>query len=124
VTPGGANNLAEVMATGWFVAEMDVYRVSIAVAIAQGLCTATEEMAGVKTKWNVGSIDNDGRMRQMVTAIVREAGERPYEYSERLADAGLAVLAQRLGREGALLSEVVSSSVRHDRPSKETSSLV
>ena len=107
LTPRGAENLKEVMDSGWFEEEMDAYRVAIGTAIAHGLCSSESEMAGVKTKWNVGSLDRDGSLRPLVIALVGACGDRPYEYAERLADAGLAFLVQKLVRENGLLFEVL-----------------
>jgi hypothetical protein len=110
LTSKGTGHLEEVMATGWFASELDAYRLSITVAIAQGLVTQEENMAGAKTKYNIGSLDSDGKLRQLLTELVPGARERPYEYAERLADAGLAYLAEKLGREGSLLVEALGSS--------------
>jgi hypothetical protein len=109
LTARGAAHLDEVMETGWFANELDAYRVAIAVAIAQGLVSQEGEMAGAKTKYNIGSLDSDGSLRQLLIALVHAAREKPYEYAERLADAGLVHLAIRLGREGALLVDVLGS---------------
>jgi hypothetical protein len=115
LTVRGAENLAQVMETGWFNRDLDAYRAAIGVAIAQGRVSEPEEMAGASTKYNVGTLDNDGKLRQLLLAFVPAARERPYEYAERLADAGLAYLVARLVQEGALLSEVLGGTAETTR---------
>jgi hypothetical protein len=115
VTTRGAQHLADLMATGWFLEQLDAFRVAIGVALGYGVCTPPEDMGGGGTKWNIGSVDNDGRLRQLIMAVAPASGDRPYEYAERLADAGLALLGQRLVRDGALLFEVLGGPQRQDK---------
>ena len=121
VTAAGAANLAKMMQTGWFKEEVDAYRLAISVALARGLVGDPKAMAGLKTKFNVGSLDPDGRIRTMIGLMVADAGSRPYEHAERRAEAGLEFLARRLVDENVMLSDVLlgedqdQSTVRESR---------
>jgi hypothetical protein len=108
VTPQGARNMEALMATPWFEREMDVYRVAIAVAASRGQMASKDEMVGVRTKFNaVGTIDPDGQVRNMITALLPQHSDRPYETAERLANAGLQILASKLSTEGVMLSSAL-----------------
>src|SRR3989442_14695823 len=96
LTPTGAANLERVIHTGWFKTDLDAYRLAIGVALARGLLADPKSMVGVKTKFNVGSLDPDGRIRTMINLMVPDAGPRAYEHAERRAEAGLEFLAQSL----------------------------
>jgi hypothetical protein len=116
LTQVGLGHLSEVLETGWFEEEMDAYRVAIAVALARGLCADAGGMVGVKTKFNVGSLDNDGKLRTLITTLAPSSGDRPYEHAERLAEAGVAYLAEKLGRQGATLTDVLAGKTVEGRP--------
>jgi len=107
VTPEGAALLESIMQTDWFKEEMDAYLVAISLAFANDLIAGTEEMVGVTTKWNVGTLDQDGKLRRMVLALSSEQVERPYAVTERRAAAGLGYLKARLVDEHAELSAVL-----------------
>jgi hypothetical protein len=116
VTATGAANLEAVMATGWFTEEVDAYRSAVALALKLGM-TPLATLTGVQTKYNVGTLDRDGKLAQLVRLMAPAAGARPYEYVERLADAGLGALRARLVDGGALLSETLASpAVAQDEP--------
>jgi len=103
VTPEGAGNLAALMDTGWFQDEMDAYRLAISIALAEGV--DADSVTGAQTKFNVGTLDRDGRLRQLVTALHDSA--KPYELSERLANAGLQVLRRRIVDDQMTLTEAL-----------------
>ncbi len=108
VTPEGATNLELLMLSQWFADEVDAYRTAIAVAISQRLDVSDSTLPGVQTKYNVGTLDRDGRLANLVRGLVAGPPDRVYEYSERLADAGLRYLKSRLVDQGAMLTEVLS----------------
>jgi hypothetical protein len=112
VTPEGARNIELLMQTGWFADEVDAYRTSIAVAISHGLDVTESNLPGVQTKYNVGTLDRDGRLARLVRGLVDGQPPRPYEYCERLADAGLRYLRSRLVDQGAMLTEVLTGPSR------------
>jgi hypothetical protein len=103
VTPQGAENLAALMETGWFQDEMDAYRLAISIALAEGI--DADAITGAQTKFNVGTLDRDGRLRQLVMALHEPA--KPYELCERLAHAGLELLRRRIAIDQMTLAEAL-----------------
>ncbi len=110
VTREGAANLASLMESRWFDEEVDAYRVAIAAAVGAELNVA-EALAGVQTKYNVGSLDRDGSIAALVRAMFPDAS-RPYDYAERLADAGLRYLKARIVDQGMLLADALGQGPR------------
>lgn len=108
VTPDGAANLDALMQSGWFTDEVDAYRTAIATAIGCSLDVSDVTLSGVQTKYNVGTLDRDGRLISLVRGLASDAPSRTYEYCERLADAGLRYLRARIVDQGAMLSEVLN----------------
>ena len=108
VTAEGAQALEEIMRTEWFAEEMDAYRVAISLAFANDLIKEPSEMAGVSTKWNIGTLDPDNLLRSMVLAFSNEDVDRPYAHAEARAAAGLAYLKHRLVDEKAELAEILT----------------
>ena len=106
LTPIADRNLEELMETGWFENEIDVFKLAIALALREGAAASPEEMVGVGTKWGVG-IDSDGRIRSIVRLLAEEDTSRPYALAERYAAAGLVYLHRRLVLEKALIAEVM-----------------
>lgn len=106
VTREGAENLAALMTTGWFADEVDAYRVSIAAALGAGLNVDAVVLAGVQTKYNVGTLDRDGQISELVR-VLAASQPRPFEYCERLADAGLRYLRSRVVDQGMMLAEAI-----------------
>jgi hypothetical protein len=105
VTPDGAENLAALMETGWFQDEMDAYRLAISTALSEALDAPS--ISGAQTKFNVGTLDRDGRLRQLVTLL--HDSPRPYEDSERLAHAGLQLLRRRIVDDQMTLAEALGT---------------
>ena len=106
LTPTADRNLEELMGTGWFENEIDVFKLAIALALREGAAASPEEMVGVGTKWSV-AIDADGQIRSMVGLLADEDTSRPYALAERYAVAGLVYLHRRLVLEKALIAEVM-----------------
>jgi len=96
VTPEGAALLQSVMDTGWFNDEMDVYKLAISLAYANGLIESDTKMVGLTTKWNVGTLDPDGLLRSMVKAFEKEKIDRPYACAEKRASAGLRFIKREI----------------------------
>ena len=107
VTAEGANMLDQIMETGWFAEEMDVFKTSISLAFANDLFINPSEMTGVATKWNVGTLDPDNSLRLMVYSLSQQRVARPYAHAEARAAAGLEFLKRRLVDERAELAEVL-----------------
>jgi hypothetical protein len=108
LTSDGQDDLTELVNTEWFEAEMDVYRLAVAVALGRDLDVSAEPLRGVETKWNVGSLDRDGQLKELIQASAPEVS-RPYEYSERLAEVGLRYLREGLVTARQTLSSVITS---------------
>jgi hypothetical protein len=109
LTPGGAERLERVLEGGWFQSDLDAYRAAIIVALGKGIVSDGDRMTGVKTKFNVGSLDPDGRLRDLVELLAIEPAARTFEYAERCADAGLEYMAGKLSNGKTLFSEVLLS---------------
>jgi hypothetical protein len=97
LTRGGDDALDQIMALGLFASEGDAYRFAVAYALGRGITPAEGSGGGFGTKFHAsGGLDRDGNLRQLVTLLKPEHSTRPYATAERLADAGLRELAQRL----------------------------
>jgi hypothetical protein len=103
----GWANMEAIMETGWFEEQIDAYRVAIAVALAKDLAIDEGGLVGVTTKWNRGTLDKDGRVKTLIATLLPRAAQRPYDYANLLADAGIRYLRQRLVDDRMLLSEVL-----------------
>lgn len=82
--------LQKMKADGIFNEMQDGYRFGIAFAIARGLIAP--DSLKLRTFLNVGSLDKDGSLRNLITELYPEAAGKPYSIAERLAEAGLAEL--------------------------------
>lgn len=101
-----SDHLERVRQEGGFRNEQDVYRLAIAVAIAEQLPAAAEDVTRV-TKYNVGGLDPAGALTNAVTHLGTAHGGRPVAYMERLADAGLTYLYDHIDS-GKSLGELLS----------------
>ena len=91
----------------WFREGLDCYRTAVAVALARGkdrsdLGTVT----GKKNKYSVGSIDSDGRLRELIITFRPDLSDKPYYASEWLAEIGLSVIREELDA-GNFLSDIL-----------------
>jgi hypothetical protein len=94
----------------WFREGLDCYRTAVAVALARGkdksdLGTVT----GKKNKYSVGSIDSDGRLRELIITFRPDLSDKPYYASEWLAEIGLSIIREELDG-GKFLSEILLGS--------------
>ena len=71
----------------------DGYRLAITLAIKRDLEPAPENIH-TGTLVNVGSLDGDQTLRDLVAILRPESSDAPYRYIERLADAGLTELTK------------------------------
>ena len=117
LTDEGTAALNRVMETGWFQTEMDAYKVAIAMALARNI-DVRAPLTGVTTKFNVGSLDRDGKLARAVRVLGSENTASPFDYAERLADAGIRVLATKLVDHEETLSHVlgIGSDTDLDQP--------
>ena len=91
----------------WFREGLDCYRTAVAVALARGkdrsdLGTVT----GKKNKYSVGSIDSDGRLRELIVTFRPDLSDKPYYASEWLAEIGLSIIREELDA-GNFLSDIL-----------------
>lgn len=97
LTPEGEQKLATVMESRFFTEELTAYRVAIAVALAEDEVETSGELKNVRTKFNVGSLEQEGRLREMIELLKPQGAEAGVmTLAERLADAGLEILAQQV----------------------------
>ena len=78
----------------------DGYRLGIALSISKGGAAAPEDIK-TRTFLNIGSLDPDGSIRDLITELYPEHAYKPYAYAERLAEAGVAEMG-RLHQVGEL----------------------
>jgi hypothetical protein len=91
----------------WFDSGNDCYRVAVAVALARGKDSSDlGSITGKKNKYHVGSIDNDGRLRELIITFRPDLSEKPYYASEWLAEIGLSIIREELDS-GAFLSDIL-----------------
>lgn len=108
LTSEGAANLERVMESKWFGTEIAAYRAAIAVALASGTAKSSDEMKEMTTKFNQGSLDPDGSVRDLILLFADgDDRERPMAFAERLAEAGLADMAARLSNDPIGLAEAL-----------------
>lgn len=108
LTPEGQRHLEAVLRTGWFATGQEAYLVAIAVALANDVIAPLEQVRGAETRYNfVGGLDKDGRVRSLISALRPGDAQVPARTAERLAHAGLAILARKLADEDVLLSEAL-----------------
>jgi len=117
LTPLGVEHLDAVMKTNWFANAQDAYRLAVAVALAHRVVATPEQIAGSDTKYNfMGGIDRDGKVRALISALAPAEAATPARYAERLAHAGLAILATKVADEDALLSDALRPQRPGDHP--------
>jgi hypothetical protein len=108
VTPTAERHLDELMKTDWFQDRQDAYRIAIAVALARRLEPSVAEMVGIRTAYNFsGGVDKDGKLRHVITALNPKEARTPAIFAERLAQAGLSFLHDRLVVAGGTLSDAL-----------------
>lgn len=108
LTRTAASNLESVMESGWFSTEADACRVAMCVALERGTYASDSEMSGRTTKFNQGTFDRDGRVRQIISVFGQPDGVSVYDYAERLIHSGLKVMADGLSADGALFSDILA----------------
>lgn len=82
------------------ISEMrDGYRFGLALAIASKQMASPD--VKFKTFLNVGSLDPDGAIRDVIVELFPDSATKPYAIAERLAEAGVAELG-RLHEAGQL----------------------
>lgn len=91
----------------WFANGVDCYRTAVAVALARGVDKSDlGAITGKKNKYSVGTIDSDGRLRELIITFRPDLSEKPYFASEWLAEIGLSIIRDELDS-GKFLSEIL-----------------
>ena len=89
--------------------EQDAYRFAIAYAIAKNLNESDlPEVNDRKNKFGTGSIDKDGKIRDLIRIYMPDHSLRPYAMAEILAEIGLFHLHAALD-EGKTLNEILEN---------------
>lgn len=97
LTKAGQEALTVLMAEDRFASESDAYKFGIAYAIATDLKPEDAPEGGYGTKFNAaGGIDIDRVIADLLRVLQAGDPERPYTTAERLAEAGITALAQRI----------------------------
>ena len=84
--------LQELLEFGHFNSELDAAKFAMAHAIRQG--TSPGETESAPTKWNIGTVDNDGSISTLIGTIYQKC-EEPYRLIEYLMNEGLKLLRQK-----------------------------
>jgi len=86
--------LKRLVSEGLFSEMRDAYRFAIALALAMKV--NPPEIEGKKqTFLNIGSLDPDGKIASMISALRKDNKGSVYRFAEKLADWGIADLARR-----------------------------
>jgi hypothetical protein len=94
----------------WFANGVDCYRAAVAVALARGKDKSDlGSLTGKKNKYSVGTIDSDGRLRELIVTFRPDLSDKPYYASEWLAEIGLSIIREELDS-GKFLSEILLGS--------------
>lgn len=92
----------------WFETGIDAYRVAVAVALARGMQESDLKLPKQRTtKYGVGTLDESGKLREMIITLRPELSDRPYAHSEWLAEIGLSIIRNEL-EEGKYLIDIIS----------------
>lgn len=87
--------LQELVESGNFSSEIDAAKFAMAHAIKSGVTASTSD--GSDTKWNVGTVDPDGKLREMLGIFYPNVTE-PYRLLEFLMNTGLTDIVGKKGR--------------------------
>jgi hypothetical protein len=88
---GGQEVLADLIATGFFRLELDAAKFAMALAIRGRV--GTGQTQGADTKWNVGTVDPSGEIRDLLQSLYEGVAE-PYRLAEHLMNEGLKLIRE------------------------------
>jgi hypothetical protein len=91
VTPKAQKILDQMSEDKAFADQMDAAKFAMSIAIRRG--AKVGEVNGAGTKWNVGSFDPNGDLRNLLPIIYPDL-KTPYRGLESLIDSGLQIVAQ------------------------------
>jgi hypothetical protein len=98
VTPKAQKILDQMSEDRVFADQMDAAKLAMSVAIRRR--AKPGEVAGAGTKWNVGSFDPEGYLRQLMPILFPD-NHTPYRVVESLIDSGLEIIARHYLKEGS-----------------------
>jgi hypothetical protein len=104
VSPAADSMIKDLLETDWFDREVDVYRVSLSVALGLGLKPHPAE--GRVTKFNTGTLETSPPQIAMIIQAVAGPTDRPFALSQDYAEAGIRHLHEALVVEGTMLHEL------------------
>jgi hypothetical protein len=108
LTAEAKQQLDLIMEKNWFEERQDAVRVAIALALAADVIATEDQVRGSVNAYNfVGGIDRDGKVRRLIELYRPDEAKFPARAAERLAHAGLPILASRLIDGDRLLSEAL-----------------
>lgn len=90
VTPQAQKVLDSIAEQNLFPDQMDAAKFAMALAIRRGRRPA--DVSAVDTKWNVGSFDKDGRLRDLIPILFPQI-DTPYRAVESLINIGLDIIS-------------------------------
>lgn len=91
VTPKAQKILDQMSEDKAFADQMDAAKFAMSIAIRRG--AKPGEVTGAGTKWNVGSFDPNGELRNLLPILYPDL-KTPYRALESLIDSGLQIVAQ------------------------------
>ena len=91
VTPKAQKILDQMSQDKPFADQMDAAKFAMSIAIRRA--AKPGEVTGAGTKWNVGSFDPDGELRNLLPIIYPDL-KTPYRALESLIDSGLEIIAR------------------------------
>ena len=109
LSPDAGAAASEIKERFHFADVMEVARLGAAVAMAHELSPTGGRNPGPATgTWNLGSLDRDGELRALISALYPEVTEDPAIALETLMDHGVLLLAELVsqGGEATILSLV------------------
>jgi hypothetical protein len=104
LTPENDQLVSRLIEIGLFDKDFDAAKFAMGFAISRDLPLA--DVPGVGTKWNVGSFDKDGQLRNLLLMLHSEANE-PYRAIENLINLGLQDLAKEWAARGEMNARVL-----------------
>ena len=106
LTDAARDKADDIQRVGGFKDRQDAYRLAIAVALAEGLEPASENVSR-RNYVSVGSLDPDNYLRAATKQLRTDHGGRPAALIERLAEAGIDRIHDQLVGEGRPLREIL-----------------
>jgi hypothetical protein len=106
VTPENDQVVSRLIELGLFDKDFDVAKFAMGLAVSRDMPLA--DVPGVGTKWNIGSFDRDGQLRNLLLMLYPDASE-PYRTIENLINVGLQYLSKEWAGRGEMNARVLLS---------------